>query len=252
MDQDQIETAAAYLVGLRAADAVPAAAMPTQLRPGSEAEIVAIQLATMRKLGPIGGWKVGAGDAKAAPVASPLPLSGIKPSPAEFMSRHRGIEAEIGFRFGRPLPPRAEPYDAETVIAAIESCHATIEILEPRFADQNALDPLTARADLGMHGGLAVGPAIAGWRPEMFATLEVVLTADGVTICESTGSNPGGTDLIRLLVGLANTEAVRAAGGIAAGAIATTGSWTGAIFAKPGADVVARFTGFPPVEVVFV
>jgi 2-keto-4-pentenoate hydratase len=251
MDQAQIETAASFLVGLRAADAAPAANLPEKLRPKTEAETVAIQLATMRLIGPIGGWKVGAADAKAEPVASPLPASGIRSSPASVVSRRRGIEAEIGFRFGRALPPRPEPHDAESVLGAIESCHATIETLEPRFTDQGALDALTARADLGMHGGLVVGSAIDGWTPDMFATQRVVLTADGVTICEATGSNPGGTDLVRLLVGLANSEVVRGAGGIAAGAIVTTGSWTGAIFAQPGARIVAQFVGFPAVAVAF-
>ena len=251
MDQSRIESAAAFLASLRAPDAVPASNLPEDLRPTTEAETVAIQLATLAKLGPIGGWKVGAASASALPVASPLPLPGIKPSPARIHSRRRGIEAEIGFRFGQALPSRAEPYDAATVLAAIESCFATIEILEPRFIDQNALDPLSARADLGMHGGLVVGAPIAAWRPEMFATQQVVLTENGLTICEATGSNPGGTDLIRLLVELANTDVVRAAGGIQAGEVVTNGSWTGALFAAPGARIVARFAGFPPVEVNF-
>jgi hypothetical protein len=251
MDASEIEAAADFLIGLRMPDAAPADNLSVNLRPRTEADVVAIQLATLAKLGPIGGWKVGAADASAPPVASPLPLAGIRTSPATVRSRKRGIEAEIGFRFARPLPARAEPHDAATVIAAIGSCHATIEILEPRFADQGALDPLTARADLGMHGGLVFGAPIADWRPEMFAALQVVLTADGVPICEATGSNPGGTDLIRLLVGLANSDVVRAAGGIEAGQVATTGSWTGALFVEPGAYVVALFAGFEPVELTF-
>ena len=249
--QSRSDRAADFLIARRAPGALPAANLPEDLRPATEAETVAIQLATLGKLGPIGGWKVGAANASAPAVASPLPLPGIHSSPGPIQSRRRGIEAEIGFRFARPLPPRAKPYDAATVMAAIGSCHATIEILEPRFADQNALDPLTARADLGMHGGLVVGPAIADWRPEMFPTLRVVLTADGATICDAVGSNPGGTDLIRLLVGLANTDVVRAAGGIQAGAVVTTGSWTGALFMEPGTRVVARFAGFPAVDVTF-
>jgi len=251
VEQSRIDRATDFLIVLRAPNAVPPANLPAELCPTNEADTVAIQLATLGKLGAIGGWKVGAADASAPPVASPLLASGIGPSPAKVQSRRRGIEAEIGFRFARPLPPRAEPYDAADVNAAIGSCHATIEILEPRFADQNALDPLTARADLGMHGGLVVGQAIADWRPDMFPALRVVLTADGVTICDAVGSNPGGTDLIRLLVGLANTDVVRAAGGIRGGAVVTTGSWTGALFVEPGAHVIARFAGFPAVEVTF-
>jgi len=73
MDQSRIESAAAFLASLRAPDAVPASNLPEDLRPTTEAETVAIQLATLAKLGPIGGWKVGAASASALPVASPPP-----------------------------------------------------------------------------------------------------------------------------------------------------------------------------------
>ncbi len=85
----------------------------------------------------------------------------------------------------------------------------------------------------------------------MFAELGVALIIDGVTRREATGSNPGGTDLTRLLVWLANSAVVRAAGGIAAGAVITTGSWTGLTFVEPGARVTAQFSGFPPATVEF-
>ena len=68
---------------------------------------------------------------------------------------------------------------------------------------------------------------------------------------EAVGSNPGGTDLIRLLVWLANSEVVQAAGGLTAGAYVTTGSWTGADLLPEGAHVVGTFDGFPPVEAMF-
>jgi hypothetical protein len=251
MDQTQIESAADFLIGLRDPDAVPADNLPIDLRPSTDAEAVAIQLATLAKIGPIGGWKVGAPGPGAPVVASPLPLSGIQLSPATVHSRFRGIEAEIGFVFGQSLPPLAEPYDEDTVFSAIESCRVTIEILDPRFIDQDALDPLTARADLGMHGALVVGEPIPVWNSRMFASQQVVLGENGVVICQAVGSNPGGTDLVRLLTGLANTEVVRAAGGILEGQIATTGTWTGAILASPGAHIVAQFAGFPAVELLF-
>src|SRR5260370_30051814 len=93
-----------------------------------------------------------------------------------------------------------------------------------RFANHGKLAQLTILADWGMHGGLVVGEPIAGWRPGMFTTLKVVSTVNGVLQREAVGSNPGGTDLMRLLVWLANSEVVRAAGGLTAGAYVTTGS----------------------------
>jgi 2-keto-4-pentenoate hydratase len=243
--------AARFLIGQRRADVVLGDALPEKFRPKSLTDASAIQLATMAVLGPIGGWKVGAANATATPSASPLALSGIAPSPAKIQSRTRIAECEIGFRFAKALPPRDTLYGADEVLAAIGACQATIEAVDPRFTDPGKLDPLTILADCGMHGGLVVGEQIAGWRPEMFAGLRVVSTVNGALQREAVGSNPSGTDLMRLLVWLANSDVVRAAGGLTAGVVVTTGSWTGADPLPAGARVIARFDGFPPVEATF-
>ncbi len=248
---NRAQDAADFLVGLRAPGAVLPDDIPDEFRPHGAADVVQIQLATIRKLGPVGGWKIGALGPAAIPLASPLPASGITRSPAVVQSRFRGIEAEIGFRFGRALPARAAPYGRDEVIAAIEKCQATIELIDPRFRDFTKLDPLVVQADLGVHGGLVVGDPVASWQPDMFVTVGVELTIDGAVCRTGVGCNPGGIDLVRLLVGLANSEIVRLLGGIAAGAVVTTGSWTGAEIVSPGGTAVARFDGFPPVEVRF-
>lgn len=246
------EAAARYLIRQRRPDAVLEDGLPEEFRPGSLEEAIAIQMATMKVLGPVGGWKVGAANAEAEPSASPLALAGIQSSPAKIAARTRIAECEIGFRFARALPPRDIPYTAAELLAAIGSCHATIEAVDPRFTDLRKLDPLTILADCGMHGGLVVGEAIAAWKPDMFATLHVVSTVNGGTQREAVGSNPGGTDLMRLLVWLANSKVVRAAGGLTEGVVVTTGSWTGADPLPVGAHVVGRFDGFPPVEATFI
>jgi len=246
-----VQAAASYLIGQRKPDAALADALPEEFRPTSLHESIAVQMATMAVLGPIGGWKVGAANATAEPSASPLAASGIRTSPATIQARTRIAECEIGFRFAKALPPRETPYTAVEVMAAIGTCQATIEAVDPRFTDPSKLDQLTILADCGMHGGLVVGEPIAAWQPEMFADLHVVSTVNGTLQREAVGSNPGGTDLMRLLVWLANSEVVRAAGGLTEGAVVTTGSWTGADKLPPGAHVVGRFDGFPPVEATF-
>ena len=243
--------AASYLIGQRKPDAVLGDALPDELRPKTLQDAIAVQMATMAVLGPIGGWKVGAANATVEPSASPLALSGIRTSPAAIQARTWIAECEIGFRFTMALPPRDTPYTADEVVSAIGTCQATIEAVDPRFTDPSKLDQLTILADCGMHGGLVVGEPIAEWHPEMFAGLHVVSTVNGALQREAVGSNPGGTDLMRLLVWLANSEVVRAAGGLAAGAVVTTGSWTGADTLPAGAHVVGRFDGFPPVEATF-
>jgi 2-keto-4-pentenoate hydratase len=248
---DNAEAAARFLIGQRAPDAVLADGLPELFRPRNLQDAIKVQMATMAILGPIGGWKVGAANATAEPSASPLALSGIRQSPGTVQARTRIAECEIGFRFARALPPREAPYTADEVIAAIGSCQATIEAVDPRFTNHGALDQLTILADCGMHGGLVVGQPIADWRPEMFRALHVVSTVNGALQREAVGSNPGGTDLMRLLVWLANSEVVRTAGGLTAGVYVTTGSWTGADPLPKGAHVVGRFDGFPPVEATF-
>ncbi len=245
------EAAARYLIGQREPEAILGDRMPDEFRPHSLQDAIAIQMATMAVLGPIGGWKVGAANAAAEPSASPLALSGIQQSPGTVKVRTRIAECEIGFRFARPLPPRDTPYSEAEVIAAIGSCRATIEAVDPRFINHAGLDPLTILADCGMHGGLVVGEPIATWRPHMFSMLKVVSTVNGVVQRQAVGSNPGGADLMRLLVWLANSQVVRAAGGLTAGVYVTTGSWTGGDIVPEGARVVGRFDGFPPVEATF-
>ncbi len=61
---------------------------------------------------------------------------------------------------------------------------------------------------------------------------------DGAEIKRRT-ANPAG-DMTRLLLWLANTGA-RWAGGLRAGQVVTTGSWTGKDFLKAGADCTIRF-----------
>jgi hypothetical protein len=248
---DNAEAAARFLIDQRLPDAVLADGLPEQFRPHSLQDAIRIQMATMAVLGPIGGWKVGAANATATPSASPLALSGIRQSPGIVQVRTRIAECEIGFRFAEALPPRDAPYTQTEVMNAIGGCQATIEAVDPRFTNHGGLDQLTILADCGMHGGLVVGQPIANWQPEMFAALRVVSTVNGALQREAMGSNPGGTDLMRLLVWLANSEVVRAAGGLTAGAYVTTGSWTGADLLPKGAHVIGAFDGFSPVAATF-
>jgi 2-keto-4-pentenoate hydratase len=237
------------LVDRRRYDAALTDDFPPALKPSTTASVVDIQVATIAMIGPHGGWKVGAPDPWSATIASPLPAAGIVSSPGRVWSRLRGIEAEVGFRFGRSLPPRDRPYAPGEVAAAIDACHATIEVLDPRFSHRERLDPLSAAADLGMHAGLVVGAAAQSWSFDAFPRLSVTLEVDGEIVHRATASNPGGVDLLRLLTGLANSDIARALGGVRAGDIATTGSWTGLAIVPVSSPAIARFDGFPAVEV---
>lgn len=240
--------AAAHLLAARAAG--PGARLPAALRPQSEADAYAIQRLVMARLGPIGGWKVGAAGPSAPPSCAPMPQSGLHASPATLPGAAfttRDIETEIAFVLARDLPPRAAPYGAADIRAAIASCHPGIEVLQSRFAAPAACTPLENLADFIRHGAYVRGAPIAGWDGIDFAQVSVAQDISGAVLTRT--GNPAG-DMIRLVTWLANTGAVWA-GGLRAGQLVTCGSWTGATPAPPEALVTARFSVGDPVRVAF-
>jgi 2-keto-4-pentenoate hydratase len=218
--------------------------------PETEAEAYAVQWAVARMLGPIGGWKVGASGPDAKPSAAPLPASGIMAEPALLSPAYtdRLVEAEIAFRIGRDLPPRDAAYTREEVLAAIESCHPVIEVVQWRIADWRQAPAGLKLADGIGHGALVVGEAVPGWQGIDFAALAVRQEIAGEAPKQGVG-NPAG-DMIRLIAWLADEGAVWA-GGLKAGQIVTCGSWTGVTEAGVEAPVVVSFAGLAPVTLRF-
>ncbi len=212
--------------------------LPEAMRPRTLEQSYLVQRAIMRELGEIGGWKVGSPNPAGGLACAPLPARGVAPSPAETACHDRGVEAEIALRMGASLPPRETPYAEAEVLAAIESAHPVIEVLDSRYTDVGAVDPLSNLADSLSHHGLIVGPAIAGWQGIDFAAESVRLLVDGQEIKRRT-ANPAGP-MLRLVVWLAN-EGAHWAGGLRAGQMVTTGSWTAKDFVAPGASVRIAF-----------
>lgn len=218
--------------------------LPEALRPTSEQQAYAIQQAVTDKLGRIGGWKVGAASPAldAHFTCAPMPLAGIHHHPARLPSAQftlRAVEAEICLRIGRDLPVRAAPYGADEVLAAIESCHSAIEVLQSRYGDPDRQDRLSVLADSISHGGFVVGPPIADWSRIDWPAEAVTLRVDGTEEARRTG-NPGG-EMPRMLVWLANIGA-RWAGGLKIGQYVTTGSWTGKTPVGASGAVDVQFT----------
>ena len=218
--------------------------------PETEAAAYAVQRAIAATLGPIGGWKVGAGSPDASPSAAPLPASVIVATPARLPPAYsdRLVEAEIAFRIARDLPPRDMAYTRDDALAAIGSCHPVIEAVQWRIQDWRPASPYLKIADNQGHGGLVVGEAAPHWRDIDFAGLEVTQEIAGQPPKKGRG-NPAG-DMIRLIAWLANEGAVWA-GGLKAGQIVTCGSWTGIAKAAAEAPVMVAFTGFAPVRLTF-
>ncbi len=217
--------------------------LPERLRPADTDEIYAVQDMVAAAYGEIGGWKIGAPTSDATPLFAPMPAAWIAPSGSTLSGsqwRFRGLEAEIAFLIGHDLPPREMEYTREEVLAAVESCHPAIEVLETAFSDPEKASRASVLADLQMHGGFLYGPGVSTWRSIDFTAEHVVLAVDGVVRVERTGSNTSG-DLLRLLPWLAN-EGAKRTGGLRKGQWITTGSWTGNTLATPGASVDVTFS----------
>ncbi|MBW4021562.1 MAG: 2-keto-4-pentenoate hydratase [Proteobacteria bacterium] len=236
------------LLGARRTGA-PVAVSPGEVPP-TETAAYEIQHAVSGTLGPIGGWKVGAAGPDAPPNAAPLPASGILESPAEIGPdcSDRLVEAEIAFKIGKNLPPREAPYTRTEVLAAIESCHPVIEVVQWRLQDWRDAGMNLKLADGIGHGALVVGAAVPGWETIDFKGLGVTQEIEGQTPKQGVG-NPAG-DMIRLVVWLANEGAVWS-GGLKSGQIVTCGSWTGMTAVDAGAAVTVTFAGLSPVRLRF-
>ena len=223
--------------------ATPIAELPKGLQPQTLEEAYFVQDRMSWAYEAIGGWKVGAATPDATPGFAPMPKAWITCSGCEMrgvMHRYRGLEAEIAFRMGSDLPPRNTPYTRDEIVAAIESMHPVIEVLETAFIDPSQASKMSTTADMAMHGGLVYGEAVPSWQSIDFTKESVTLTVDGAVRVDRTGSNTAG-DLMRLLPYLANEGASRTEG-LKKGDWITTGSWTGNTLATAGSSVEARFS----------
>jgi len=241
----ELHSAAGLLLEARCT-AAPLADLPEALRPASLEEAYFVADAIARALEPDGvrAWKIGASAPDATPLFGPMISAWIADDASVFTDsryRLRGLEAEISFLIGQDLPPRATPYTREEIVAAIASCHPAIEELEAGLTDPLKVARFTMIGDLQMHGGFVPGPAVADWQTIDFAKESVTLSVDGAVRVERTASNTAGTDLLRLVLYLANEGATRT-GGLKRGTWITTGSWTGATFASAGSQANVRFS----------
>jgi 2-keto-4-pentenoate hydratase len=248
MLKDHAEEAARLLCAARGG--APVHELPQSCRPQSDADAYQIQDAVIRQLGEvIGGWKVGAASASALAFCAPICMNMIRPSPASYTTtelRIIGIEAEIAFKLGRDLPARASPYGRAEITAAV-SLHPAIEVVDSRYADFRSLDRPSILADNFSNGGLVYGAAVPSWQSFDFSHTTIIVTEDGEPFADSRGGVL--RDPIGALLDFVNLMNER--GGAKAGTFITTGSWTGMVFTKRGAQISADFGSLGRVEVAF-
>lgn len=237
----QVQDAADYLYQARV-KGQRLTALPAELVPSTEAQAMQVQDEVARLIGPVVGWKVGASSPDAEPNRAPIHAQTLFVHPARLpaqMFHYIGVEAELVYKFAKDLSPANGPFSREEVLAAVESVHAAIEIVDTRFAVWDSQPMLAHRADQGNHGALAVGPALADWPTLPPTAQQIILEINGEVASDRIGGNSAGNPE-RLLVWLANVGAV-SLGGIKAGQYVTTGSCSATVMVQAPARVRAIY-----------
>ena len=249
MDAQAIQNAAGLLVDARRTGTW-LAALPASCQPASIDDAHAIQDATVAALGDaVAGWKIAAA-ADGAVMRGVLLRSQVVASPARLPAARTpllGVEAEIAFHFDRALPPRDRDYGYAEVAAAVTALPA-IEVVDSRFTSYTGTPQLHRLADCMSNGAFVQGAPQPRWRDVDLAALHVTLTIGGAAIVDRIG---GHTTRDPLLPALALANHLRTRGGVAAGVVMTTGTYTGLNYARPGQTVVAEFEGFGSAQVTF-
>jgi 2-keto-4-pentenoate hydratase len=243
--------AAALLVearqsGHRMAD-LPEDSSPTDIE-----QAYAIQDATVRQLGTVGGWKVSPMRLGAPPNCAPIAASLIHASPAHFVygtASTPEVEVEVAVRLGCDLPPRGTAYEADEMRAAIVSLHPAIEILSSRFTDRKAVSPLTALADIQSNAAVVIGMGLQDWQEVELGRVVMRLRIAGEE-CAATEGGPDTSNVLAALAWLANHVAARC-GGLRAGDVVITGARLGpcAVARRP-TEIEADVAGLGIVEIV--
>ena len=247
MTEDEIAAAAAAL-----AEAERSGVLLDGLAvvPGSVGEAHAVQDRVAGLLGAaVGGFKATA-PTGGEPTRGLIYARMIRPSPARIPAPevpHCGVEAEVAFRFTRALPGRAGAYGREEVAAAVVALPA-IEVVSGRYREASGQPALEQLADRVANGALVAGAEVADWATLDLGRLRVRMVVNGETVVEKQGGHPIGDPLA---VAMALVNMMRGAGGVAAGQLVTTGSWTGLRFLKPGDRCAVAFEGLGGAEVVF-
>ena len=249
MQPQSIADAARLLIAARHSGNL-LAALPPACQPTNTAEAHAIQDATVAALGDaVAGWKIALAP-DGTVMRGVLLRSRVLPSPARIKAAQvplLGVEAEIAFHFDRALAPRDRDYSHGEVAAAV-AAFAAIEVVDTRFTSYANTPPLQRLADFMSNGAFVQGALQADWRELDLVNLHVRLTLDGEVIADRIG---GHVTQDPLIPAVALVNELRRQGGVPAGMLMTTGTYTGLNHAKPGQTTVVAFDGFASVQLTF-
>jgi 2-keto-4-pentenoate hydratase len=264
MDDAAILDAARFFVDARRTG-VPIHELPERCRPQNTADVNAIVAAvtaalTERGDETIGGWKIGfVYSPRQKPMICPLFHSRLFESPARvplLLAPSRRIEPEIAFRLTRDLPARVAPYRPAEVADALLAC-PSLEIIDTRF-DTSArsiramIDDkrgrLEAMADHNTTGAYVTGEGRADWQTFDFAALRAIMRTPERVIVDTVGGHAFVDPFLPCVV-LVNE--MRHRGGVRAGQLLVTGSFSGFFEVAADEPVTVEFVGFGTARATF-
>jgi 2-keto-4-pentenoate hydratase len=225
--------------------------LPLALVPVDRAEAYRVQaLIETYSSHPLFGWKIAATSIAGqqhigvdGPLAGRilaervLPDRGICPLGNNLM---RVAELEFVFRMGRDLPPSAEPYSQDDVLAAVATLHPGIEIPDSRFCHFETAGLAQLVADNACAHLFVLGPvATADWRAIDLAAHTVPAFRNGGHVGDGIGANVLGDPRIAL-AWLVN-ELSRHGLTLRKGEVVTTGTCIKPLEIAPGDHVEGDF-----------
>lgn len=220
MDDRAFERAAAVLASGRL-DHERLGPLSEAIRPADETDAYRLQSALRDRLldggyGEPAGRKIGCTTTVMQEfLGIPNPCAGLVYAPtvrdfdgefdhASFL--HVGVECEIAVRLGGDLPASGAPYDRSTVVPAVESVMAGIEVVDDRWVDYRSMDVATLIADDFFGAGCVLGEPVTAWQELDLGSLRGTMSING----HEAGSGVGGDIMghpFEALAWLANTAA---------------------------------------------
>jgi 2-keto-4-pentenoate hydratase len=259
---DRVAAACEYLLDLRRTGR-RVAALPADLVPRSAAEGYEVQGRLVRELldrtggRPI-GYKVACTSTLAqralgvdGPFFGVLLSHSTHRSPAALKGSAftvRCSEAEFGFEMADDVPA-GPAYTAETIREFIGAALPSIEVVDHRYHDWQAVGAPSLLADNAIHGAWVAGEPYPGWREIDFARHPVALTINGGRTLTGSGAAVLGNPL-NVVAWLAN-ELPKFGRQLRRGDRVTTGVTTDVYLAEPGDRLAADFGPIGRVEVEF-
>ncbi|MBN0986770.1 2-keto-4-pentenoate hydratase [Amphritea pacifica] len=260
MQQTDIQAAAQALLTRRLNRQITGP-LPAEQRPVTVEQALAIQQSLMQQMAlagqGVGGWKcalpIAIDGLENVPVIAPIFSSSIytgSPCPIQLDQGVCKIEPEIGFRFGRDLPHRQEPYGKQEILDALSGAHLALELILSRYAQPDSISYLEHLADCLFNQGLFVGPQISVAQALTASEISFVLT-QGIVDSESRmeGKHPSGYPQTPLfwLVNCLSQQGID----IKAGQVVITSSYAGVIEVAPEIDFTLEYEKYGEISLRF-